>query len=114
MDAPSLRLDARTFHHLGPLFSFIDDELAESDGCHWNWGTAHVGLPRYNFGIGQSSVNLHVELANNFGGCFFSARLHHEYYWPRSQARTRQPSECPAATPITSRPSPPMHEACLI
>src|SRR5262245_9992230 len=66
-DLSLLRLGARKLDHLGPLLGFFRDELAEV-GCRAreHRGT-HVGKPRVQLGIGESSVDFGIELLDDLG-----------------------------------------------
>jgi hypothetical protein len=66
-----LRLEARELDHLGPFFCFVGDELAELDGRSRKHRAAQVGNPRLHFGIGESRVDLLVELVDDIGGRIF-------------------------------------------
>ena len=61
-------LDVGGADHLGPLLGFSGDELAELGGRHRNRGAAEVREPLFDRRIGESSVDLTVELLDNFGG----------------------------------------------
>src|SRR6516164_5827472 len=63
----SLRLDAREFDHLGPLFGFVSYELAEIGRRAGKYRAAEVGQPRLHLGIGEGGVDLFVELVDDFG-----------------------------------------------
>ena len=66
-DCRSLRLDARELDHLGPLLGFVGDELAE---VGWRTGkhcAAKVGKPRLHPSVGESGIDLLVELVDYLG-----------------------------------------------
>src|SRR5262249_62039374 len=63
-----LGLDAREFDHLGPLLSFVGDELAEVFGGAPERCGAQFGKPRLHLGIGEAGVDLSIELVDNCGG----------------------------------------------
>src|SRR5437667_4501543 len=66
--AGSLRLETCEFHHLGPLVSFLCDELAEVGGrTRVHCGT-QLGGPGLDLGIGKGSVDLAIELVDDWGG----------------------------------------------
>src|SRR5262249_1988724 len=64
----SLLLDARKLDHLGPLFGFLDDELAELGGRADKRCASEVGEPRLHRGIGESRIDLFVECVDDLGG----------------------------------------------
>jgi hypothetical protein len=64
----SIRLGARKLDHLASLLSFVDHELPEVGGRAPNHHAAQVGKARLHLGIGESSVDLHVELVDDLGG----------------------------------------------
>src|SRR3981081_2032669 len=64
---PRLRHDVARRDHLGPLFGFFGDELAEVGGRERKPRAAEVGKPRLERGIGESPVDLLVELVNDPG-----------------------------------------------
>src|SRR5262245_51219923 len=65
---PLVRLDASKFHHLGPLLGFGGDEGFEIGWGARKWRAAKVGKPCLNLRIGEASVDLLVELVDDFGG----------------------------------------------
>src|SRR5262249_17907516 len=65
-EAVSLRLDAGGFDHFGPLFGIFGDELAEVDG-RARQGLAEVSETDLHLGVGESRVDLLVELVDDLG-----------------------------------------------
>ena len=63
----SIRLDAGELDHLGPLFGFFRDELAEVGGRAGKRRAAQVGKPRLDLRIGEARVDLPVELVDDLG-----------------------------------------------
>src|SRR3974390_1847632 len=63
----SVRLDTGELDHLGPLFGVVGDKLAEVGGRTWKHPRAQLGKPRLELGVGQSSVDLPVELVDDLG-----------------------------------------------
>src|SRR5262249_21701604 len=59
--AASVRLDVGGSDHLGPLFGFLSDELAEVGGRARDDRAAQIGKPRFEFGIGKARIDLFVE-----------------------------------------------------
>src|SRR5581483_746017 len=66
--ARSLRLDVCELDALGPFPGFIDDELAELDGCHRHWRTSQLGKARLQRCIRKGRIGLLVQLLNNVSG----------------------------------------------
>src|SRR5262249_14118157 len=62
------RLDVEEFDHLAPLLGFISDELPEVGRRATKWSAANIGEPRADTGIGESGIDLLVELVDGFGG----------------------------------------------
>jgi hypothetical protein len=52
--AASLRLDVRRPDHLGPLFGFVGDELAEVGGRAGQHGATEIGKPMFDFGVSEA------------------------------------------------------------
>src|SRR5262249_18938518 len=65
--ARSFRLDTRELDHLAPLLGVIGDELAEVGGSAWKCSGTQLGEPRLHLGIGESRVDLLVELVDDLG-----------------------------------------------
>src|SRR5262245_54391870 len=65
--ARSFRLDTRELDHLAPLLGVIGDELAEVGGRAWKCSGTQLGEPRLHLGIGESRVDLLVELLDDLG-----------------------------------------------
>src|SRR5258707_13558727 len=68
MGCASLRLDVRRSDHFAPLLGFVGDELSEVGRRAWKHGAAQVSEPSLDLGIGESGVELVVELVNDLGG----------------------------------------------
>src|SRR3981189_2572306 len=64
----SFRLDAGELDHLGPLFGFVRDELAEFDRRAHVFHSAQIANPRFYFGIGEASVYFIVPAADDVHG----------------------------------------------
>src|SRR5262245_30213184 len=64
----SLRLDAGELDHLGPLLSFVRDQLTEIGGREREHLATEIGKPRLDFGISEAGIDLPIELVNNVGG----------------------------------------------
>src|SRR5262249_962011 len=62
----SLRLDVRRTDHLGPLLGFLCDQPSKVGGREREHVATHVGKPRLEPGIGKASVDLPVELVDDF------------------------------------------------
>jgi len=101
--AASLRLDVEGPDDVAPLLGFLGDELAKVGGRTRKHGAVEIGKPRLDLGIGEAGIDLLVELVDDFGGRA-----------PRSPARTRRRSGCPAASPSASRWSPRGRAACRL
>jgi hypothetical protein len=67
-EAASLRPDARKSDHLRPFLDFVRNELAEVGRRADKLQGSHVGEPRLDLGIGQSCVELPIELVDNLDG----------------------------------------------
>src|SRR5215831_11841507 len=63
--AASVRLDARELDHLGPLFGFVGDELAELGRRACKHCAAHVRKPRLQLRVGEAGIDLLVELVDH-------------------------------------------------
>ena len=64
----SLRLDVEGPNDVAPLVDNFGDELAEISGAHRHRHATEIGEPRLDLGIGKSSIDLLVELVDDFGG----------------------------------------------
>src|SRR5215467_12788670 len=64
----SIWFRARELDHLGPLFGFLADELAEVGGRARKHRAAEVGKPRFNLGISEARIDLIIELLDNLDG----------------------------------------------
>ena len=62
----SARLCARELDHLGPLLSFLGNELAEV-GRRAGKEFAQLGKLRFHFGIRKSRIDLGIEPIDDFG-----------------------------------------------
>ena len=85
--------------------------LPKSAGEPGKHRAAEVGKPRLHLGIGEAGVDLLVELVDDLSRRVLG-RAEAEQGSPRSPARTRPRSGCPAAPPSASRSSPPARAAC--
>src|SRR5215813_3276455 len=66
--AALLRLDVACPDHLAPLLGFVGDQLAKVGGREGEQGaTETFGEPRLELRIGETSVDLAVELGDDFG-----------------------------------------------
>src|SRR5262245_45120468 len=63
----SVRLDVSRADHRAPLLSFVDDQLIEVGGRAWKCGDAQLSKTCLHLGIGESRIDLLVELVNNLG-----------------------------------------------
>src|SRR5437660_2781733 len=63
----SVQLNAREFDYLGPLLGLVRDEPAEIGGRAGKHCSAQVGEPRLHPGVGESGVDLLVELLDDLG-----------------------------------------------
>src|SRR5262245_50666670 len=61
----SVRLDVEGPDDLAPLFGLVGDELAEVGGREREHVATQVGKPRFHIGVGQSHVDLLVELVDD-------------------------------------------------
>jgi hypothetical protein len=69
---PSLiRLDPSELDNPGPLLGVFDDEFAEVSGRASKRSAAQVGETSLDLGIGESGVDLPVQLTNHLRGCVF-------------------------------------------
>ena len=60
----------RSIHeYLAPLFGFLGDELTEAGGRARKHRDPQSVEPRFYSGIGETGIDLLVELINDFGGC---------------------------------------------
>src|SRR5262245_66490439 len=66
--AASVQLDVRRPYHVAPLLGLVGDKLTEVAGRARKYAAAEVGQPRAHLGVGERSINFHVELFNNFVG----------------------------------------------
>src|SRR5262249_31717549 len=60
----SVRLDTGELHHLGPLFGFLCDQLAELRRRSRQRHAAEVGETGLHLGVGESRIDLFVELVD--------------------------------------------------
>src|SRR2546430_1326686 len=60
--AASIRLSPRELDHLAPLLGFLSDQLPEVSGPTRKHRAAEVSEPRFHVGIGESRIDLLVEL----------------------------------------------------
>ena len=63
-----LWLDVGRPDHLGPLLSVIGNEFAEGSGRPRQRRDGQIVKPRFQFGIGKSSINLPVQLVDDISG----------------------------------------------
>src|SRR5262245_54575301 len=63
----SLRLDVGRPDHLAPLLGLVGNVLAEVGGRHRHWRAAQVEQPGRDLFVGESGVNLVVQLVNDAG-----------------------------------------------
>src|SRR5262245_62777191 len=64
----SVRLDTGELHHLGPLFGFLCDQLAELRRRSRQRHAAEVGETGLHLGVGESRIGLFVELVDDLCG----------------------------------------------
>src|SRR5215218_47838 len=67
--AASIRLSPRELDHLAPLLGFLSDQLAELSGRIRKHRAAEISEPRFHVGIGESRIDLLIELIDDLGGC---------------------------------------------
>src|ERR1700733_9275198 len=60
-----LRLDVRELDHLGPFLGFVGNELAEIGRRTGKRHGAQSGKPRLQRGIGETGIDLLVELVDD-------------------------------------------------
>src|SRR4051812_20248407 len=65
----SLRLDVGRADHLGPLVSFVGDELFERSGRAHKHRSTEVSKPRVHFWVGEARVNLPVKPIDDISRC---------------------------------------------
>jgi hypothetical protein len=70
----SVRLDVGELHHLGPFLGFVDDESAEVGGRTRKRCASQVGKPGLHLGIGESAIDLRVELVDDVRAAAPAAR----------------------------------------
>src|SRR5262249_22411374 len=83
---PLLRLDVGRPDHLGPLLSFVGNELSKVGERTCEHRTSQVGEALVHVGIGESGIDLLVELLDNLCGRGFG----HDYPVPASCLEARQ------------------------
>src|SRR5215831_4977386 len=66
-EVASLRLDAAEFDHLGPLFGFVGDQLAEVSGRARKRRAAELSETGLHLRIVESRIDLLVELVDDLG-----------------------------------------------
>src|SRR5262249_26007570 len=64
----SVRFDTGELHHLGPLFGFLCDQLAELRRRSRQRHAAEVGETGLHLGVGESRIDLFVELVDDLCG----------------------------------------------
>src|SRR5262245_43750782 len=67
----SVRLDAGELDHLAPLLRFVGNELSKVGVRTCEHRTSQVGEALLHVGIGESGIDLLVELLDNLRGCGF-------------------------------------------
>jgi hypothetical protein len=65
--ASSLRLDVGCPDHFTPFLGLPDDEVSEVSGRTREYLTAEISQPRLHLRIGQSGVDLLIELVDDIG-----------------------------------------------
>src|SRR5438132_1452826 len=63
----SFRLDVCRPDHLAPLLGFVSDKAAKVGRRHRHWRASQVSEPRLDLMIGESGVDLLVELLDDLG-----------------------------------------------
>src|SRR5262249_57638346 len=63
----SLSLNTGKLYHLGPFFGFISNKLREVSGRAGKYRSAQIGEPRLDLGVGESRIDLIVELVDDLG-----------------------------------------------
>jgi hypothetical protein len=66
----SLRLDVGRSDHLAPPFGFISDKIAELGRRRRAWKATEVRESLLDLWIGKSSIDLAIELVDEFGGVY--------------------------------------------
>src|SRR5262249_38182652 len=84
--AASVRLDVGRPDHLAPLLSFVGNELSKVGGRTREHRTSQVGEALLHVGIGESGIDLLVELLDNLRGRGFG----HDDPVPASRLEARQ------------------------
>src|SRR5215471_6539659 len=116
----SVRLDTGELHHLGPLFGFLCDQPAELRRRSQQRHAAEVGETGLHLGVGESRIDLFVELVDDLCGRVLGNALR-ACSWerqgrttdsPRNPGRTRLSLGCPATVLRASRWSPRVRAAC--
>src|SRR5262245_43262059 len=67
-DRTLLCLDVCCPDYLAPFFGFLDDELTEVGGRTRERRPAEVGKPCLDLGLGEGSIDLTIELVDDFNG----------------------------------------------
>src|SRR4029453_14822578 len=62
-----LRFEVREFDHLGPLYDFVGNELAQVARRASKGRAAQIGEPRLDVGIREARIDLLIELVDDFG-----------------------------------------------
>ena len=107
----SLRLEARELDHLAPLLGFVGDELAEVGGRAGKYRTAQSASRALILGSAKPALISLLSLSMISAGVFLGAPTPYQRS-PRSPARNRPRSECPAAPPSAQRSLPRAVAAC--
>ena len=98
----------RSIHeYLAPLFGFLGDELTEAGGRARKHRDPQSVEPRFYSGIGETGIDLLVELINDFGGCVLWRADAEPDTRTRSPAQTRPQSGHPEALQSGPQMSPP-------
>jgi hypothetical protein len=74
-ERPLFRLDVGRTDHLATLLGSVGDQPAEFSGRPHKYRAAQVGKPRLDLGIGNSRIDLPVELVDDLGGIFLGAPM---------------------------------------
>ena len=107
-----VRFDIRCPDHLAPLLAVLGDELSELCGRARQHHGAKFGKPRLDPGIGESGVDLFVDLVDNLSRRVLGCAEAQPRVRPCSRARNRPRAEPLATHSNVLQWSPPMAAAC--
>src|SRR5262249_46884963 len=67
----SVRLRAGELHHLGPLLSFLGNQLFKVDGRTPNYYAAQIGNAFSKLGISEARIDLRIKVIDDLRRCGF-------------------------------------------